>query len=136
MNTKDSNLILTILTLALGVFFLILGIQGIQQYNAPGSDLARGIGELFGRGNTGFLTLAFGILNLISGAILILWPVNLLSSGLKNLALILVFVFWLVNIVFDFILNGNFTPDNLGWYKNLAQSLIILSSLWLIRTQS
>lgn len=136
MAVSGKNLTFTLLTVAAGVFFLVTGVQDIINWNSSGAEIMRKMGQLFGSTQKSFLPLLLGILSLVSGAVLLLSPWGLLSSGLKNLALFLVFLYWAVKLVFDYFLFGSFTPDQLEWYRGLSLSLVVLTSLWILRSEA
>lgn len=135
MPQTQKNMMFTLLTLALGVFFLIQGVQDIMNWNSSGAEFIRKVGQILGSTQNNVLPLLFGILSLVSGVVLILSPWGLLSDGLRNLTLLLVFFYWIVKIAFDFFLFGSLNPDDLGWYKSLSWNLVILSSLWILRAE-
>lgn len=124
----------TILSIALGVFFLVAGIYGIAGTTGTMSELERGINKLLGQSDNTAITLVISVLEIISGAIMLLAPFGVLQRGILNVAVILVFVFWGVNTGLEFFVYGEpFEPSTLAWLKGLALNLVVLLAVWQVR---
>lgn len=122
-----------ILLLIIGIFLIILGIKGIMDYNAPGSELKRAIVSLFGGGEKSALTLIIAILDIIAGALLVL---NLFLSRqipLLGAAHLVVVLYLAARTVYHLFVNGitygrqiAFQPDFVSWLLLLLTNAIII----------
>ena len=128
------------LQLAIAVFFLILGLQGIMYSVSQNSGFAREVARFF---NPDFpavqkTELIFGIFSLISGILLLLGLFRFGDSRLVIVSSVLIFIFWLVRLILMRFLtelvisNGNisFQPDLATWLLNVSMDTIILCSIW------
>jgi uncharacterized membrane protein YphA (DoxX/SURF4 family) len=130
MTKKVGNLSLPIffLQLCLGVFFLVLGIMGLTNYNNP--DLLSRIGRAFGNNNT--LSLVMAVVEIVMGAILVLGLFLSASADLTRLVGVVLFILWALYMVVTFFVQGLFKPDLLPWLYQVSWNSIILISLWIV----
>ncbi len=59
-----------LLQIAVGVFFLLLGLQGIMHYNSDISGLGRALAKTFG-GKINYISITIAVLELVSGVIIL-----------------------------------------------------------------
>lgn len=117
--------------LSLALMFIAVGIVGITNYNSDISQFGRSVGNLFGRSND-IVPILFAIIQLAAGILLLVslfvgFPGNILS-----ISLLIIFIFWVVNIAMAFFLNDLFEPDFIVWLSRVSPQLVILSALWLV----
>lgn len=124
---------LVILQLALGCFFLIMGLEEVLYHNSTVGQFVSGLGKVFG--DTKYpLEMTIAIIEIIVGVVVILSLFVQFPKGLFNLAILIVFVLWAVKIVYvHFITKEVFTPSWLTWLKGFSLDLIVLLSVWLVR---
>lgn len=115
------------LQLALGVFFLMLGIMGLGNYNSSLSEVAR----FFGRDDT--LRIVMSVVELVMGVILVLGLFMSVSADITKVFTFVLFVLWALYMVLNLFLNKSFLePSTVVWLYNLAWHSIILVSIWVV----
>jgi uncharacterized membrane protein YphA (DoxX/SURF4 family) len=119
------------LQLSLALMFIAIGILGLTNYNSEFSQIGRSMGKLFGKSNN-IIPILFSIIQLLAGVLLLLSLFMNLSNKLLSLSLLVIFVFWAVNIALAFFTKELFRPDFIVWLSKVAPQLVILSSLWLV----
>jgi len=134
------------LQLAVAVFFLILGLQGIINNFSQNTGFAREVARIFNPEYPAFqkTELILGIVSLVAGLLLLLGLFRFGDSRLVVVSSILIFIFWLVRLVLmrfmtELIIgNGNisFQPDFSTWLLNVSTDIIILCSIWTIARRS
>lgn len=95
------------LAFSLGAYFLLLGIQGVMDYNSTGGQVTRALGNLLGS-STPWLNLAIAILQIISGVVLVLGPFGLIAGGAYKLAHLIVLILWIVFLVWTLFFQSPF----------------------------
>jgi len=134
------------LQLAIALFFLILGVQGIISNMSQNSGFAREVARLFNAVNPAVqkTELVMGIISLIAGLLLLLGLFRFGDSRLVTFSSVLIFLFWLTRLVMVrfmtelSISNGNisFLPDFSTWLLAVSTDVIILCSIWSIARRS
>lgn len=115
------------LQLSLGVFFFMLGIIGLGNYNSKLSEVAR----FFGRNDT--LRILMSAVEIAMGAILVAGLFVSVASGIAKLLSIALFALWILYMLINLVLNGRFMePNAVVWFYNLAWQAVILVSLWIV----
>jgi hypothetical protein len=114
------------LQLCLGLFFLVLGIMGLGNYNSKLSEVAR----FLGRDDS--LRIVAAIIELVMGALLLLGPFLNVSSGLARIFSIALFALWALYILYYFVFNDLFKPDFVPWLYEVAWRLVVLTALWIV----
>jgi uncharacterized membrane protein YphA (DoxX/SURF4 family) len=114
------------LQLCLGVFFLILGVSNLTNYNSDWSQLTR----VF-RGNDS-LAVVMAVVEIVMGAILILGLFLSASKDMTKLTGIALFVLWGLYMVVAFIVQDFLKPNFLTWLYRVAWNSVILISLWIV----
>ncbi len=122
--------------LALGLYLLVLGIQGITNYN---SVLGK-VGRAFGNEFAAVINIIIAVLLLIGGIFLLLeFFVNL--GSISSLVLTILFIVWIVYIVYANIYLGfiarnfRFVPDFISWLKEFSLNLLVLAGLAQVRSR-
>lgn len=114
------------LQLFLGVFFLVLGISNLTNYNADWNALRRA----FGSNQT--LALAMAVVEIVMGALLVLGLFVTLSDDVTKVLGFVLFVLWGLYMVVSFIVNDFIKPDLLTWLYRVSWNSVILVSLWIV----
>ncbi|OQY33941.1 MAG: hypothetical protein B6241_06400 [Spirochaetaceae bacterium 4572_59] len=128
------------LQLAVALFFLILGLQGIMYSVSQNTGFAREVAQFFNSEYPAVhnMELIFGIFSMVAGILLLLGLFRFGDSRLVTVSSVLIFIFWLVRLVMMrfmtelVISNGNisFQPDLSEWLLNVSRDTIILCSIW------
>lgn len=121
-----------LIQLALGIFFIALGIEGIATYNSQINEFARAVGRFFGSQND-IIPLIFAIVEVVAGVVILLEIFVPVDSRMFFIASLVILVFWGVVMVLRYITGGNFLePDYLPWIAAFSKDLVILSALWIV----
>ena len=115
----------------MAVMFIAIGILGITHYNSSGSELLRGLNKTFG-GRNDIIPIVMAVIELVAGVLLFVSLFDLIPSRLLSFLLLVIFIFWAINIVMAYILNDIFEPDFLRWLAAISPQLVILSALWIV----
>lgn len=134
------------LQLAIALFFLILGVQGIVNNMSQNSGFAREVASFLNAENPAVqkTELIMGIISLVAGLLLLLGLFRFGDSRLVVVSSVLIFLFWLTRLVMVrfmtelVIRNGNITfhPDFSTWLLAVSTDVIILCSIWTIARRS
>lgn len=119
------------LQLSLALMFIAIGLVGIINYNSDFANFGRSVNKLFGQSND-IVPILFAVLELVAGILLLASLFTGIPSRFLSIALLVIFIFWVVYIVMNYFLEGFAKPDFLVWLSNLSPQLVILSGLWLI----
>lgn len=115
------------LQLCLGVFFLMLGIMGLGDYDTSVSRFARWLG----RDDT--LKIVMSVVEIVMGAVLALGLFVSVSSDMSRLFSVALFVLWAAYMVITFFLNDSFMkPSAVAWFYNVSWNAVILVALWIV----
>ncbi|MDP3177283.1 MAG: hypothetical protein Q8M76_05215 [Spirochaetaceae bacterium] len=114
------------LQMALGVFFIMLGIMGVTNYNSKLSEVAR----FFGKNDA--MNIVIAIVELAMGAILVLGLFAPISGNLAKIISIALFALWALYILVRYFFNDFAEPDFVPWLYNLSWHAVILVSLWMV----
>lgn len=125
----------TVLSLAVGLFLLLSGIQNLIDQNSLGGKIS----GWFTDKTTGVVSVVAAILKIVSGAVLFIGPFGLLTLGIRRLAFWVIIGFWAVLTVWLAVLGlGAFRQDTLAvllWFENLSLNVAILAALWQIKPE-
>jgi uncharacterized membrane protein YphA (DoxX/SURF4 family) len=130
MIRKVGNLSLPIffLQLCLGVFFLVLGITDLTNYNNPG--FLSQVGRAFGKNET--LALVMAVVEIGMGAVLALGLFISASTDLTKILGVALFILWALYMVVAFFVQDLLKPNLLTWLYRVSWNAIILISLWIV----
>ncbi len=120
-----------LLQIAVGLFFLLLGLQGVIHYNSDLSGFGRGLAKAFG-GRVNYLNIAIAVLEMISGIIILGGLFVPMKNSTLMIASLFVFVFWALRIVYFFFFNNFLEPDLIVWLQRLSLDCVVLMSVWII----
>jgi hypothetical protein len=108
--------------LALGVYFAVLGVEGIA-YRTATLHLT----------NSQILNLVIAVIYLVAGVFLIISLFAPIDRNLYFILNLIVFIVWAIYIVLSLFVNNSFLkPGILPWLGELAWRSVILASLWLV----
>lgn len=128
---KKSSYSLLLLKLSLALMFIAFGLVGIINYNSDLANFGRSVNKLFGQSND-IIPILFAVLELIAGILLMASIFSGIPSRILSVALLVIFIFWVVYIVMNYFMEGFAEPDFLIWLKNVSPQLVALSGLWII----
>lgn len=120
-----------LLQVAVGLFFLLMGLQGIINYDSYGSQATRFVNDLFGNNNN-IINIIVSIGALVSGVIILGGLFIPLKNSTLMIATLVVFIFWALKIVYFYIVNNPMEPDLITWLQNLSLQFVVLMSVWII----
>lgn len=138
---KTGNDVTFILQLAVSIFFIILGFQGIHNAQNPGvvNELAKEMAKIMGtnNGNDIDLITMLDIAALVPGALLLLGLFKIGSKKVLYFVAILVMLFWGIRMVSlhfvtEIVVQSgsiSFTPGLQAWLLGMAQDIVILCSI-------
>jgi uncharacterized membrane protein YphA (DoxX/SURF4 family) len=130
MTRKVGSLSLPIffLQLCLGIFFLVLGITDLTNYNHP--DFLSQVGRAFGKNET--LALVMAVVEIVMGAILALGLFLSASTDMTKLLGVVLFILWALYMVVAFFVQDLLKPNLLTWLYRVSWNAVILISLWIV----
>ena len=114
------------LQLFLGVFFLVLGVSNLTNYNSDWNALKRA----FGSNQT--LAFAMAVVEIVMGALLVLGLFITLTDEVTKVLGFVLFVLWGLYMVVSFIVNDFLKPDFLTWLYRVSWNAVILVSIWIV----
>ncbi|MDA3940170.1 MAG: hypothetical protein PF693_12840 [Spirochaetia bacterium] len=118
-----------LLQVAVGLFFLLMGLQGIINYDSYGSQATRFVNDLFGNN---IINIIVSIGALVSGVIILGGLFIPLKNSTLMIATLVVFIFWALKIAYFYIANNLMEPDLLTWLQNISLEFVVLMSVWII----
>jgi uncharacterized membrane protein YphA (DoxX/SURF4 family) len=117
---------LSLLQLALAVYFGISGLTYLLNYNSTIAAVTR----FFGNDSTVLLVSA--IAQLIVGIILFAGLFARIDKKYMFIAGLIIMILWGLNIAASYFADGLAKPDILTWLQGLSLQLIILAGLWAV----
>lgn len=122
-----------ILQLIIGLFFIVLGLQGIMAYNSPAGEVGRFFAKTFG-GKEYVIDAVVAILELLAGIIIVGALFLPGRSGLLQVSFIAILIFWIIRIVYVYFVRGTiFEPNVLTWSAYFLQDAAIFMAIWIVR---
>ena len=119
---------LALMQIALGLFFAITGLLFLVFYNSAAGELGRAFAGLAGK-NTA-LNLVIAIIQLASGAALLLGLFGIIPDNIMKLACLAILILWVIQIIMAFFINNFLDPKLLQWLQALSADLIVLAGIW------
>ncbi|MCK5673093.1 MAG: hypothetical protein KAH95_06940 [Spirochaetales bacterium] len=120
-----------LLQIAVGLFFLLMGLQGIINYDSYGSQATRFVNDVFGNNNN-IINIIVSIGALISGVIILGGLFIPLKNSTLMIATLIVFIFWALKIAYFYFVNNLMEPNLITWLQNLSLQFVVLMSVWII----
>jgi uncharacterized membrane protein YphA (DoxX/SURF4 family) len=122
---------LFVLQIVVAVFLFTAGLMGLVDYDSGWARLGREINRLFGRANDP-VTIIVSVVEMVAGVLLVAALFVPVRTKWLYWTTLVIAIVWAVWIVLDLFVNGIFEPSFLKWLNQLAQTLILLLTLWLI----
>ncbi|NNM55432.1 MAG: hypothetical protein HKM05_12030 [Spirochaetales bacterium] len=122
----------TLLSLALGIFFMIAGAQALAQHT---DTLGNAVVNFLGVPHEPpFLKTTFAIVEFISGVVMFLSPFGFIQLNVAGVAIFTVALLWLAKTILEFfVFSKPFTPNGFDWWKGLSLNVVLLVSIWHLR---
>lgn len=114
------------LQLVIGIFFLSLGILGIQGHDSTLSQIRRTLG------NNDSLQLVIAIVELVAGIVLVVGLFVSISGELQRLVGLILFCLWALVLILQYVVDGFDSKYFLTWLQGLALNSVVLVGLWII----
>ncbi|MDR1932151.1 MAG: hypothetical protein LBQ57_04910 [Spirochaetales bacterium] len=114
------------LQISLGVYFGVLGINGLTSYNSRGSQVLRFFG------NNEVLSLLIAVILLVAGIFLVISLFAPIGGSLAPVFYIAVIIIWAIVIVMGLIVNNFLKPGLLGWLSEMSWHVAILAGTWIV----
>ncbi len=115
------------LQLCLGLFFLMLGLMGMDSYNSRLSEFARFLGR------DDAMRKLMAVVELVMGAVLVVGLFLPVPAGIAKVFAIALFALWAIYMLLNFVLNDSFMePSTIVWLYNVSWNGVILVSLWVV----
>ncbi|MDA3850036.1 MAG: hypothetical protein PF447_02060, partial [Spirochaetaceae bacterium] len=102
------------LQMSLALMFIALGILGLTNYNSEFAQFGRSVNRMFGS-NSNVLPVIFAVVELIAGGLLLLSSFSRIPGNILSISLLIIFIFWAVNILMNYFLEGLFEPNFAVW---------------------
>ena len=146
MATKRSIDTVFFLQIALGLFFLVIGVLSFIDYNSVLGEMKRAFG-----GND-VVQLLVSLTFLVCGLVLIAALLIPVKASTLQIAILAVFILWLILLVFNNFITVDFSKMDiikakgdlaekealvniLTWIKNISIDMVMLCSIWVIRVR-
>ncbi len=115
-----------LLRISLGIFFLVLGIQGLSIHTSKTAELLRWLGR------NDALNIVISVVQILAGAVLCIGVFLPIGSTVSWFLTLGILVLWGIYMVMTLFLKDFLKPDTLSWLYKTSWSFIILTSLWLV----
>ena len=115
-----------LLRISLGIFFLVLGIQGLTAHTSKTAEILRFLGR------NDAMNIVISVVQILAGAVLIIGVFLPIGSSLSWLLSLGILILWGVYMVMTLFLKDFLKPDTLSWLYKTSWSFIIFSSLWIV----
>ncbi|GAB4221619.1 MAG: hypothetical protein Kow009_11980 [Spirochaetales bacterium] len=122
----QKHIAIFLLRISLGVFFLVLGIQGLAMHTSKTAELLRWVG----RNDT--WNIVISVLQILAGAVLFAGVFLSVGSTVSWLLSFVVLILWGIHLVMTLFLHDFLRPDTLSWLYKASWSFIVFASLWLV----
>ena len=130
MESKSQVILpLSLLQIALAVYFGLSGLIYLMNYNSSIAAITR----LFG--NDTMLLLITAIVELIAGVILLAGVFAPIDKKYMFIAGLIILILWAVSIAVSYFINNLLEPDIISWLQGFSLQLIILAGLWAVTSR-
>ncbi len=121
------------LQLAVGLFFLIVGLEVLVYYNSAAGQFGAGMSRLFGNA-TYVIQIIIGVIELASGIVILVSLFLPVRYSVLDIAVLVVFILWIVRIIFVYFVSRRvFDPTVLTWFREIALDIIVLIGIWMVK---
>lgn len=131
----------SLLSLALGLFLLLTGVQSAAELMTPAAKLGQSLGQFFGADQTSLVIGWVGaVFQIAAGVVLIAGPLGLVTGFAQALIFWIILGFWAALTVW-----GGYTGlvalqgrrlTFLVWLRDLSLNLAVLAALWQLKPAS
>lgn len=125
----------TLLALGVGLFLLLSGIQTLIDLNSPLGKFA----GFFTDKTASTIAVVAAILKIASGAVLVVGPFGLLTTGIRQLAFWIIVGFWAALTVWSGYVELGAVRANqatvMQWLQNVSLNVAILAALWQLKPE-
>jgi hypothetical protein len=127
----------TLLSLAVGLFLLLSGLQTMIDFNSATAKTARALLGLVGADQTNeIVTMAIAVFKVLAGVLLMVGPFGILTFAIRTIAFWVIVGAWLVVLVWTFLLTGRILkPTVMSWLQDLSLNVAILAALWTLKPE-
>ncbi|MBN2546909.1 MAG: hypothetical protein JXB50_14000, partial [Spirochaetes bacterium] len=115
---------LSLLQLALGLFFGLTGLMYLLNYRSTGTHF----GGVFGGNN--LFNLLIVLIELAVGIIFLIGLFAQIPSRFMFITGMVILVIWIIYIIIAYFINGFLEPGFLSWLQKLSLELIVLGCIW------
>jgi len=120
---------LSLLQLALGLFFGLTGLLYLLNYRSSGAHFSGVIG------NNNFFNLIIALIELAAGVIFLIGLFAQIPSKFMFITGIIILIIWVIYIIIGYFINNFLDPGFLSWLQKLSLELIVLGCIWAVTSQ-
>lgn len=125
-----------VLQIALGIFFVVSGVWALQGKST--NEIALAVHKVLTGDAASIVAIAFGVVEVIAGAFLILRLFINIASTLDKTLMLIIAIAWICAIVLLDVLGGNLlgggtVPSIMAWLSRLSYHLLVLGALLTVR---
>ena len=127
----------TLLSLAVGLFLFLSGLQALIDFNTEGAKAARALmGLLGGNGVNDTITMVVAVFKILAGTVLLVGPFGILTFSIRRIAFWVIVVAWVLVIVWSFFLTGRILkPTVMSWLQDFSLDVALLAALWSLKPE-
>jgi hypothetical protein len=120
---------LSLLQLALGLFFGLTGLLFLVNYNSSGAHFS----SVFGSNN--IVNLFIALIELAVGIMFIIGLFADIPFKVMFVSGIIILIIWIIYIIIGYFINNFIEPGFLSWLQRLSLELIVLGCIWGVTSQ-
>ena len=120
---------LSLLQLALGLFFGLTGLLFLTSYNSPGVRFS----GVFGSNN--IINLLIALIELAVGIMFLIGLFANIPFKVMFISGIIILIIWILYIIIAYFINNFLEPGFLSWLQKLSLELIVLGCIWGVTSQ-
>ena len=132
-----SDIAISLLQIALAVFFIFAGIAGVINYDSTASEFTRALNSLFGtvqQEKTAFDVFT-AVVELLVGGLLVIAPFIAFKGRSGFYTFIGVCILWALILAKKYFAEGFALPDFIVWVNSVTPGILALSALGVIAAQ-
>ncbi len=126
-----------LLSVAVGLYLLALGVSALVDYLSDGATLARELGSLVGAQTwRSVIAVSIAVFEVLAGTVLLVSPFGILPSAIRRVASWVVLIGWAVALVWQsFFRAAAFEPSALAWFSGFSLALMVFAALWALKAE-
>jgi hypothetical protein len=127
----------TLLSLAVGLFLLLSGLQTLIDLNSDTAKFAGAVLNFVGADQTTkIVTMAIAVFKVLAGVLLMVGPFGILTIAIRTIAFWVTIGVWVAVLVWTFALTGRILkPTVMTWLQELSLHVAILAALWSLKPE-